>query len=139
MSFLFNDSNEIREKVKQIFGNTDNYLIALKYNDTKTGLAKLIASNLFYTLDSNRNFILFFDEKGVHEKEISNSIKGDFLIIPWHEIENLQVIDKKNKGIIEFNHLGKRVGYEIPYTGKLFKGNEINFNNLKSKKWNKIL
>lgn len=139
MGILFNDSKEIDKKVEEIFGDTFNYLLAIKHNDVKKGLAKLLVSNLFYTLDSNRTFILFFDEKGVHEKEISNSTKGNFLVMPWNEIESFDIKEKSNKALIELNHLGKKMAYEIPFTGKIFTKNEENIENLKSKNWNKII
>lgn len=60
MGLIFNNSNEIEEKVKSILGNTKDYLIVLKHNDLKKGLAKLLASNLLYTFDSNRSFLIFF-------------------------------------------------------------------------------
>lgn len=138
MGLLFNDLNEVREKVSGEFGNIDNYLIAIKHNDVKNGIAKLIVSNLLYILDSNRTFIIFFDEKGIHEKEMGRSIKGDFLLMPWHEIENFEVIEKNNKAIIEMNHLGKKVGYKIPFKGKLFRDNSKNFGHLKDKEWNAL-
>ncbi len=139
MGILFNDSKEIDKKVEEIFGDTFNYLLAIKHNDVKKGLAKLLVSNLFYTLDSNRTFILFFDEKGVHEKEISNSTKENFLVMPWNEIESFDIKEKSNKALIELNHLGKKMAYEIPFTGKIFTKNEENIENLKSKNWNKII
>ncbi|WP_300410972.1 histidine kinase [Lagierella sp.] len=139
MGILFNDSKEISKKVEEIFGDTSNYLIAIKHNDVKKGLAKLLISNLFYTLDSNRTYILFFDEKGVHEKEISNTTSGSFVMMPWHEIESFDIKEKNDKVILELSHLGKRMGYEIPFTGRLFNDNKENFINLKSNNFNKIL
>ena len=138
MGLLFNNLDDIREKVSEEFGNIDNYLIAIKHNDVKSGIAKLIVSNLLYVLDSNRTFIIFFDEKGIHEKEMSHSIKGDFSLIPWHEIENFQVTEKSNKAIIELSHLNKKVGYEISFKGKLFNDNNKNFEHLTAKEWHAL-
>lgn len=42
MGLLFNDNNEINEKIKNEFGNLDNHLIAFKHNGIKKGLAKLL-------------------------------------------------------------------------------------------------
>ena len=74
MGLLFNDNNEINEKVKNEFGNLDNHLIAFKHNGIKKGLAKLlIIGGVYYTFDSNRTFILYFSNKGIYEEEMSNS------------------------------------------------------------------
>lgn len=138
MGLLFNDNNEINEKINNEFGNLDNHLLAIKHNDLKTGLAKLIASNLFYTLDSNRTFILYFSNKGIHEEEISNSLKRNFLFMPWKEISSFDVEVKNNKAIIELVHIGKRIGYEIPFNGTIFEINKDNLKKLEAKNWNKI-
>ena len=138
MGLLFNDVNEIKEKVYRDFGDEENYLVAMKHNDTKTGLAKLLSSNVFYTLDSNRTFILYFSPKGIYEKEMSNSVKGNFSLIPANEIEDFKVTYKSNKAIIEFYHIGKKVAYEIPYDGKIFVDNKKNLANLKDHNWNMI-
>ena len=42
MGLLFNDNNEINEKIKNEFGNLDNHLIAFKHNGINKGLAKLL-------------------------------------------------------------------------------------------------
>lgn len=138
MALLFNDTNEIREKVYDNFKDEKNHLVAIKHNDAKTGFAKLIASSVFYTLDSNRTFILYFSPKGIYEKEMSNSVKGDFSLIPSNEIEDFKVTYKSSKAIIEFYHIGKKVSYEIPYDGKIFVDNKNNLDNLKENNWNII-
>ena len=139
MGLLFNDNNEINEKIKNEFGNLDNHLIAIKHNGIKKDLAKLlIIGGLYYTLDSNRTFILYFSNKGIHEEEISNSLKRDFLFMPWNEISSFDIEVKNNKAIIELDHIGKRIGYEIPYKGKIFTDNEENLQILKANNWNMI-
>ena len=139
MGLLFNDNNEINEKIKNEFGNLDNHLIAIKHNGIMKGLAKLlIIGGLYYTLDSNRTFILYFSNKGIHEEEISNSVKGDFLFMPWNEISSFDIKVKNNKAIIELVHIGKRIGYEIPFNGKIFGTNKDNLKKLEEKDWNKI-
>lgn len=138
MGLLFNDKEEFSEKVEKIFGDGDNYLVAFKANDMKTGLGKLILSNLYNTMDSSRTFILYFSPKGLYESEISNSTKRDFYLMPWNEIEEFEVEDKKNKAIISLRHLGKKVMYEVDFKGNIFEGNEERFINLKSKDWNRI-
>ena len=60
MGLLFNDKKEFSDKVEKIFGDRDKYLVAFKANDLKTGLVKLILSNIYYTFDSSRTFILYF-------------------------------------------------------------------------------
>ena len=138
MGLLFNDKKEFSEKVEKIFGDKDNYLVAFKANDLKTGLGKLILSNIYYTFDSSRTFILYFSPKGLYESEISNSTKRDFYLMPWNEIEEFEVEDKNNKVIISLRHLEKKVMYEVDFKGKIFEGNEDRFIGLKSKDWNRI-
>ena len=138
MGLLFNDKKEFSDKVEKIFGDRDNYLVALKANDIKTGLGKLLLSNLYYTMDSSRTFILYFSPKGLYESEISNSTKRDFYLMPWNEIEDFEVDEKNNKAIISLRHLGKNVMYEIDFKGRIFEGNEERFMELKSKDWNRI-
>ncbi|MDU6098025.1 histidine kinase [Peptoniphilus harei] len=138
MGLLFNDKKEFSEKVEKIFGDKDNYLVAFKANDLKTGLGKLILSNIYYTFDSSRTFILYFSPKGLYESEISNSTKRDFYLMPWNEIEEFEVDEKNNKAIIILRHLGKKVMYEVDFKGKIFEGNEDRFIGLKSKDWNRI-
>lgn len=139
MGLLFNDNNEINEKIKNEFGNLDNHLIAIKHNGIMKGLAKLlIIGGVYYTFDSNRTFILYFSNKGIHEEEISNSVKGDFLLMPWNEISSFDIKVKNNKAIIELVHIGKRIGYEIPFNGKIFGTNKDNLKKLEEKNWNKI-
>lgn len=138
MGLLFNDKKEFSEKVEKIFGDKDNYLVAFKANDLKTGLGKLILSNIYYTFDSSRTFILYFSPKGLYESEISNSTKRDFYLMPWNEIEEFEVEDKNNKAIISLRHLEKKVMYEVDFKGKIFEGNKERFMELKSKDWNRI-
>ena len=138
MGLLFNDKKEFSDKVEKIFGDRDKYLMAFKTNDIKTGLGKLLLSNLLYTMDSSRSFILYFSPKGLYESEISNSTKRDFLLMPWNEIEEFEVDEKNNKAIISLRHLGKKVMYEVDFKGKIFEGNEERFMELKSKDWNRI-
>lgn len=138
MGLLFNDKEEFSEKVEKIFGDRDNYLVAFKANDLKTGLGKLILSNLYNTMDSSRTFILYFSPKGLYESEISNSTKRDFYLMPWNEIEEFEVEEKNNKSIISLRHLGKKVMYEVDFKGKIFDGNKERFMELKAKDWNRI-
>lgn len=136
MALLFNDRNEIKDKIKNNFSDDKNYLVAIKHNDAKSGLIKLIASKFYYVLDSSRTFILYFSPKGIYEKEISNSSKGNFSLIPSNEIEDFELLEKSKKSIINFLHLGKKVSYEIPYEGKIFVDNKENIDILKENDWN---
>lgn len=138
MGLLFNDKKEFSDKVEKIFGDRDNYLVAFKANDIKTGLGKLLLSNLYYTMDSSRTSILYFSPKGLYKSEISNSTKRDFLLMPWNEIEEYEVDEKNKKAIISLRHLGKKVMYEVDFKGRIFEGNEERFMELKSKDWNRI-
>ena len=138
MGFLFNDLGECREKIRENFSKTDSYLFAIKHNSKAKGFLKLLASGLYYTLDSSRTFLLNFNEKGIFEKEISNSIKGDFILMPWHEIESFDIDEKSNKAFINFSHLGKKISYEISFKGRMCEDNINNFKNLRGNNWNRI-
>lgn len=139
MGLLFNSNQEINEKIKSEFGDLDNHLLAFKHNGIKKGLAKLlIIGGVYYTFDSNRTFILYFSNKGIHEEEISNSVKRDFLLMPWHEISSFELKLKNNKAILELVHIGKKIGYEIPFKGAIFRDNKENLQKLESKDWNRI-
>ena len=138
MGFLFNDVNEFREIINEKFKNTDSYLFAIKHNSTGKGFLKLFFSNLYNTVDSSRTFILHFNEKGVFEKEISNSTKGDFILMPWDEIEVFEIDEKSNKAFMNFSHLGKNISYEIDFDGRMDVDNRKNFENLMEKSWYRL-
>lgn len=40
--------------------------------------------------------------------------------------------------MVELVHIGKRIGYEIPFNGRIFGTNKANFKKLEDKNWNKI-
>lgn len=138
MGFLFNDVNEFRKKIYEKFKNTDSYLFAIKHNSTGKGFLKLFVSNLYNTVDSSRTFLLHFNEKGVYEKEISNSTKGDFILMPWDEINSFEIDERSNKSFINFSHLGKKISYEIFFKGKMCEDNVGNFKNLKENNWHRL-
>lgn len=138
MGLLMNTANEVAEKVKDNFNDDENYLFALKNNDVKTGLFKLILSKLYYTMDSARSFILYFSEKGIYEKEISNTMNGNFVLMPWNEIDEFNVDLKSRKAIITLFHIGKKVLYEVPFSGAMAKKNKIMLENLLGKNFNRI-
>lgn len=133
MGLLFNNLDEVREKIKEDFGNDSSYLFAIKHNSFGKGILKLFLSDVYYVMDSSRTFILNFTEKG-----ISNSIKGDFILMPWHEIESFDIDEKSNKAFINFSHLGKKISYEISFKGRMCEDNINNFKNLKGNNWNRI-
>lgn len=139
MGLLMNTASEIAEKVKEDFNDDKNYLFALKRNDLKRGLLKLFLSKLYYTMDSARSFILYFSEKGIYEKEISNSVKGNFVLMPWDEIENFTVDYKSSKANITLVHLGAELLYEVPFTGSMAKGNKERLDDLQKKAYNKLV
>lgn len=138
MGLLMNTANEVAEKVKENFNDTENYLFALKCNDFKTGLFKLLLSKLYYTMDSARSFILYFNEKGINEKEISNTMNGNFVLMPWNEIGEFNVDLKSRKAIITLFHIGKKVLYEVPFSGAMAKKNKNMLENLLGKNFNRI-
>lgn len=139
MGLLFNDEKEIKDAVYKEFKTKDNYLVAIKHDNIGKNLLKLMISDLFYTIDSTRTFVLNFNEDGIYEKEISNSMKRDFLLMPWSEVEDFEVIEKNNKVFIKFKHIVKDTGYEIPFNGKIFNDNKDNFRNLKDKNFFQII
>ena len=138
MSLLMNTANEVAEKVKDNFNDDENYLFALKNNDVKTGLFKPILSKLYYTMDSTRSFILYFNKKGINEKEISNTLKGNFVLMPWNEVEDFVIDIKNNKANLAFSHLGKKLLYEVPFSGAIAKKNKNMLENLLGKNFNRI-
>ena len=138
MGLFFNSAKEISEKVYDRFGDSENYLLVMKHNDVKSGLLKLLASRLYYTMDSSRTFVLYFSSKGIYEVEISNSLKKEFLLMPWNEISMFDVNTNLLKTVITFEHLGAKIRYEVPFEGKLFADNKANFVKLEDKDWNRV-
>lgn len=138
MGLLMNSREEIKENVVSRFGQEKNYLVVFKHNSPAKSVLKLLLSKLYYIFDNSRTFILVFDNKGIYEKEISNSTKTDFYLFPESEIENFEINNKTNKSIISFDHLGKKISYEIPMNGKIFKDNKENLEVLVKNNWERI-
>lgn len=138
MGLLMNSREEIKESVVSRFGQEKNYLVAFKHNSPGKSVLKLLLSKLYYIFDNSRTFILVFDNKGIYEKEISNSTKTDFYLYPESEIENFEINNRTNKSIISFDHLGKKISFEIPMTGKIFKSNKENLEALVTDNWDRI-
>lgn len=138
MGLLFNTSEDMDKKVREKFGDDKSYLIVFKHNSPAKDINKwFLIGGLYYTMDSSRTFILYFDPKGVYESEISNSDKKDFLFMAWNEIEDFELVEG-NKKILKINHLGKTYEYEVELNGRLFKNNYKNLTNLMENNWNRI-
>ena len=71
------------------------------------------------------------------KKEISNSDKAAFYLIPGNKIEDFN-FEKNSKIFIDFKHIGKKIYHEIPFAGKLFKDNKSNFESILNKNWKRI-
>ena len=138
MGLLMNTANEVAEKVKDNFNDDENYLFALKCNEFKTDLFKLLLSKLYYTMDGARSFILYFSEKGIYEKEISNTMNGNFVLMPWNEVEDFVIDIKNNKANLAFSHLGKKLLYDVPFSGAMAKKNKNMLEKLLGKNFNRI-
>lgn len=139
MGLLTNSINEIRQDVKKRFGNTNNYLVVIKKNKVSTGFFNLfIIGGLLYPLLSNRTLIVVFTPQGIYEKEISNSIKGDFVLIPWNEISDFSIQRGNINTIIKYTYLNKKIMYEVSYKGVPYKDNKENEDKLYNKDWNRV-
>lgn len=139
MGLLTNSINEIREDVKNRFGDTNNYLVVIKKNKASTGFINLfIIGGLLYPLLANRTFIIEFTSQGIYEKEISNSTKGDYVLIPWNEISDFNIQRGNMDTVIEYYYLGKKIMYKVCYNGVPYKDNKENEYKLYNKDWNRV-
>lgn len=118
------DDREIYELVREKFGETDNYLVAIKHNNLKKSIVKAIFSTLYRNIDSSREYILYFSENGIYEKEFGFSDNTNFVLIPWNEVEEFTEDRRAYKLVLNVNHLGKTYSYEIHFNGGIMKGNE---------------
>ena len=123
MGKFFTKSSDVCNMVREKFGTTDNYLVALKRNSVAKNLLEWWLSGLIYALDNSRTFVLYFDDKGIYEKELSLTDNAPFLLIPWREVYDFNFEDKGNKVYINVNHLGKTYSYEITFNNYLLRGN----------------
>ena len=138
MGLFTSNNNEIKDKVHEKFGENFNaYLVALKHNSAGKQIFNLVVSNLFSVWEDTRQYILCFTNKGIYEKDISGSLNGDFILIPWNEIKDFSVEETKNHITIKIVHLGKIYAYKAEYNGKPFKGNEERKEGLKKIGWNR--
>lgn len=135
MSFLLYDMEEIRSQVRAAFGDTDNYLVVVKHNGWQSGLVKLLISSLLYATDSSRQFLIYFNQKGIYEKELGTPLKGDFVLMPWHEVEEYSLKPWCMHKVIRFLHLGKKVGYDVQLSGRINQDNRANLAKLIANDW----
>lgn len=135
MSFFAYDMEEIRSQVRAAFGDTDNYLVAVKHNSWQSDIVKLFINTLYYATDSSRQFIIYFSPKGIYEKELGTPLKSDFVLMPWHEIEEFSLKPWWMHKVIRFLHLGKKVGYEVQFSGRINKDNRTNLEKLAANDW----
>lgn len=135
MGALFYNGNEVRKLINSKFQDDKNFLVVSKHNNTKKSIIKLLLSNLYYTIDNNRTFVLYFSPDGVYSTEISNSIKENFDFIDWKSIQSFELIDNLNKPLIKILSNGKMNEYEVPFVGKIFDTNKDNINELKMNNW----
>ena len=138
MGLFTTNVDEIYDFVKKEFGDTKNYLMVFKHNSVAKSIFKLAIDTLYQNIDSSRNYILYFDERGIHEKELSFSDQSSFVFIPWNEIEEFIKEEKANKVILKVNHLGKFYSYEAPFHGKIMKGNKKRYHILKENNFSRI-
>ena len=123
MGKFFTKSSDVCNMVREKFGTTDNYLVAVKRNSVAKALLEWWLSRLLYAIDSGRTFVLYFDNTGIYEKELSFTDNAPFLLIPWREVYDFSFKDKGNKIYLNVNHLGKTYSYEIWFNKYLLKGN----------------
>lgn len=131
MGLFTNDIEDINKIIRENFGEKGEYLLVFKHNSKAKGLGKLLLSTAYSVFDNNRTFILYFDQKGIYESEISNSLGKDFVFMAWHEIEDIS-LNEGRKTILKINHLGKNMAYEIPFDGKIFVENDENLAKLRA-------
>lgn len=137
MGLFTNNMEEIDKKVKKAFGDEGHYLVVFKHNTKAKSLGKLLLSTAYSVFDNSRTFILYFDSRGIYESEVSNNLGKDFIFMPWHEIEDID-LDEGRKTILKINHLGKNMAYEIPFDGRIFVNNDENLAKLKVDDFMKI-
>lgn len=139
MSLFMYDMDELRSQVQEAFGDTEHYLVVVKHNNWQSDIIKLFINTLYYATDSSRQFIVYFSPKGIYEKELGTPIKSDFVLMPWHEIEELSLKPWWTHKVIRFLHLGKNMGYEVNFWGRVNKDNKANLANLVANNWRRDL
>lgn len=138
MGLFTQSTDEIRDKVENVFHDTNNYVVAMQHRGLLKQLGLLLLGSVIYVTDSCRTFLLYFDPQGIYEAEISFSDKSQFLLMPWHEISDFKYKDKGSKVILSYSHLGQKRGYVIDFGGNIIKDNRENTLSLIQKDWNRI-
>lgn len=138
MGLFIQNTKEIREKVEKVFHDTSNYVVALQHRSALKQFGSLLLSNVLYATDSNRTFLLYFDNQGIYEAETSFSDKSQFLFMPWHEITDFSYQDKGGHILLTYTHLGQKRGYQIDFNGAIMKDNRENTLSLIQKDWNRV-
>lgn len=128
---------QIKEDIKERFGENDSYLLALKQEGFKRGLAKIVSTNLLINREKSDLYILFFDEKGIYRKNITEKLDDDYKFFEWNKIDFVNLVEKNISAVLEISRMGEIFGFEIMYEGELFAENKENLKNLKANNWNK--
>lgn len=138
MGLFTRNIDEIREKTEKVFHDRSNYVLAIQNRSFLKRVGLLLLAKLPYLIDSNRTFLLYFNQEGIYEAEISFSDKSQFLLMPWHEISDFHYEDKGSKVLLSYSHLGQKRGYSIDFGGPIMKDNRKNVLDLIAKDWNRI-
>lgn len=129
--------DKIKEKVKEKFGEEDNYLLAFKQDDLKTGISKLISTNILSKKDESDLYILYFNEIGIYKNNFTKSTDVEFILINWNTVDFVNLIEKSKAAVLEISSMGKILSFEVAYEGDIFLENKINLKKLKANNWNK--
>lgn len=129
--------DQIKENIKKNFGENDSYLLALKQEGFKRGLSKIVSTNFLINKEKSDLYILYFDKEGIHRKNISESLEGEYKLIEWNKIDFVNLVEKNISSVLEVSRLGEIFGYEIPYQGQIYTENKENLNKIKTNNWNK--
>lgn len=131
------DLYQIKEKLKEEFGENDNFLLAYKGVDFKNGLSKLITTNILSMRDESDLYILHFDDLGIYISNITESLEDEFRIINWNKINFINLIEKKKLAFLEISDLEETFDFEVLYEDDIFSENKKNLKKLKRNNWNK--
>lgn len=131
------DLDQIKDKLKEKFGENDDFLLAYERGDFKKGLSKLITTNILSKRDESDLYILYFDNDGIYISNISESLEDEFVVINWNKINFVNLIEKKKLAFLEISDMEEIFDFEILYEGEIFSENKKNLKKLKSNNWNK--
>lgn len=124
--------DEIKNQIQQEFKENMQYLVAIKHHTNSESILKSIVSVFYRNVDATREYILVFNQQGIYEKELGFSDSQPFLLIPWNEVNKMDVYEKSSQSILIIDHLGKEYRYEIPYTGRIMINNKNHLMNLQA-------